>query len=174
MRATGRRSTPPADRSMTKPDIRIPPGRSRTASGRHDVTALMASQACHGAETAEMIWRSDGDHHIPAPAGFIPQVSRTILNPSRMPGRSNRTGSARAPVAEGGGDDRPLPRTPPSRGYLTQPMSPATRAAGDVRHCRNEGVAYARVYAQACITFHVQPARLRRSGNCAQPFPCRR
>jgi len=159
---------------MTKPDIRIPPGRSRTASVRHDGTALMARQACHGAETAEMIWRSDGDHHIPAPAGFIPQVSRTILNPSRMPGRSNRTGSARAPVAEGGGDDRPLPRTPPSRGYLTQPMSPATRAAGDVRHCRNEGVAYARVYAQACITFHVQPARLRRSGNCAQPFPCRR
>jgi hypothetical protein len=24
---------------------------------------------------------------------------------------------------------------------------------GDIRHCRNEGVAYARVYAQACISF---------------------
>ncbi len=29
-------------------------------------------------------------------------------------------------------------------------------------------------YAQACITFHVQPARLRRSGNCCTTFSYRR
>ena len=60
----------------------------------------MASQACHGAETAEMMWISDGDHHIPTPARFIPQVSRTILNPCKVSGRSNRTGSARTVMAK--------------------------------------------------------------------------
>jgi Trypsin-co-occurring domain 2 len=40
--------------------------------------------------------------------------------------------------------------------------------------CRIEGVAYAHVYAQACITFHVQPARLPRNGNCCGTFSCRR
>jgi hypothetical protein len=41
---------------------------------------------------------------------------------------------------------------------------------GALRSCRNEGVAYARVDAQACITFHVQLARLRRGGIAGQPF----
>jgi hypothetical protein len=45
---------------------------------------------------------------------------------------------------------------------------------GALRTCRNEGVSYARVYAHACITFHVQAARLRRSGNCCATFSCRR
>jgi hypothetical protein len=58
---------------MTKPDIGIPLTGSRTARGRHDATALTASQACHGAQTVEMMWTSDGDHHIPTPARFIPQ-----------------------------------------------------------------------------------------------------
>ena len=44
----------------------------------------------------------------------------------------------------------------------------------NVRICRNEGVVNARVYAQACITFHVQPARLRRSDNCCATFSCKR
>lgn len=90
----------------------------------------MASQAHHGAETVEMMWRSDGDHHIPTPVSFIPQVSRTILNPSRVSGvRSNRAGSARAPVAEGGGHDRPLPG--PSRracGYAIHDASPGSHS----------------------------------------------
>jgi zinc transporter ZupT len=43
----------------------------------------MASQACHDAQTVEMMWTSDGDHHIPTPARFIPQINRTILNPRR-------------------------------------------------------------------------------------------
>jgi hypothetical protein len=87
----------------------------------------MASQARHGAGTVEMMWRSDGDHHIPTPAGFIPQASRTILNPSRVSGRSNRTGSARAPVAEGGGDDQPLPGpSRRTRGYAIHDASPGS------------------------------------------------
>jgi peptidoglycan hydrolase-like protein with peptidoglycan-binding domain len=74
-----------------------------------------------------MMWRSDGDHHIPTPAGFIPQASRTILNPSRVSGRSNRTGSARAPVAEGGGDDQPLPGpSRRARGYAIHDASPGS------------------------------------------------
>jgi hypothetical protein len=44
----------------------------------------MASEAHHGAGTVEMMWRLDGDHHIPTTVGYIPQVSRTILNPSRV------------------------------------------------------------------------------------------
>ena len=42
------------------------------------------------------------------------------------------------------------------------------------RTCRIEGVAYARGYAQLCITFHAQSARLRRSNNCCVTFSCRR
>jgi hypothetical protein len=35
----------------------------------------MASQARHDAWTVEMMWTSDGDHHIPTPASRIPHVS---------------------------------------------------------------------------------------------------
>src|SRR5271170_5892375 len=42
------------------------------------------------------------------------------------------------------------------------------------RSCRIADVAYARAYAQMCMAFHVQPARLRRSRNCWATLSCRR
>ena len=41
-------------------------------------------------------------------------------------------------------------------------------------NAKNESVAYARSYAQTCITFHVQSARSHRSSNCCATFSCRR
>ena len=38
--------------------------------------------------------------------------------------------------------------------HLTRTASPAAHAVGDVRHCRIEGVAPGRIYAQKCIIFH--------------------
>ena len=52
----------------------------------------MASQARHDVRTVEMMWTSDGDHHIPTPASCIPQVGRTLLNPSRC--QADRIGQA--------------------------------------------------------------------------------
>jgi hypothetical protein len=61
-----------------------------------------------------------------------------------------------------------------SRSPWRGPMRCARTRPAHSRACRNEGVAHARGYAQACITFHVRPARLRRDGNCCATFSCRR
>jgi len=54
------------------------------------------------------------------------------------------------------------------------PHSAQGPAADDARIWRCAGVACARGYAQACITFQVHLARLRRSRNCGTTFSCRR
>ena len=132
----------------------------------------MASHACHDARTVEMMWTSDGDRHIPTPASCIPQVGRTILNPSRVSG--SRIGQAvprrlwlkAAEMINHLQGRRAVPRIPDP----AQPKSPATHTAGDVRHlrrhCRNEYFIHTHIYARngiltyavsALLTIAVQP-----------------
>jgi hypothetical protein len=137
----------------------------RTARGRHDAAALMASQARHDARTVEMMWTSDGDHHIPTPASCIPQVGRTILNPSRVSDRSNWTGSALRPWLKAAETinhlqgRRAVPRIPDQPTQVSRDSYRGRRPTLR-RNCRNEHFIHTHISARNGILTYAASALL--------------
>jgi hypothetical protein len=99
------------------------------------------------------------------PAGSRHRLDRDIRNRAIGPGPGHLAGQPAVTITPRTGGGSPCA---PAIGRLT------STGHQPAHSCRNEGVAYAHVYAKTCITFHVQPARLRRSGNCCATFSCRR
>ena len=116
-------------------------------------------------------------HPPPAPPRRVRRHPGHPGTPPHAPPRSLRPCSTLAPTCA---TSRSLPVTPTRvrRCGMTEPArtwtatrttswppswpqaldhgsaSPAAQGPGDIRNCRNEDVAYARIYAQPCIIFH--------------------
>ena len=182
-------SSAPITSPRRRPDCRAASSRPATANRR--TTPIAANVSQHGPVQQPLrparrpVARLLGDHPAVAFRQPADQCTDVLsrLQPRLRPGKARPpAGPAAPPVSAPATRSLSWQQQPPSilllsRTHDRQAAAPRPTTASHPRRRSNPQWLlpyYARGYAQVCITFHVQSARLRRSNNCCATFSCRR